>query len=148
MLRPARPILRLLALLLLVQWSLGLTHGGAAVAPSTIICTPDGLRTVQLGDAGVHDAVGHEAPPDDTDADGPSQFAQKNDDDRHQPNHRMAGGCQFCLNPAGGDLPAAPVLPSPRATAYRNPALPAPLPPLPRAPRTYSSRAPPILPQG
>ncbi|UPG71139.1 DUF2946 family protein [Roseomonas gilardii subsp. gilardii] len=61
--RLARPLLRLLAILLLLQWAggmlphllPGISHGvspDGVKGETVMICSPDGMRTIQLGEDG------------------------------------------------------------------------------------------------
>jgi hypothetical protein len=91
--RSARHLLRLLALLLLMQWGgWPLPHlGGMALAGDvTVICSPDGMREVRIG-------------PDGKPID---------------PPHPSTGCCLMCQGPlAGADLLPPPRLPPPRVVA-------------------------------
>lgn len=91
--RSARPLLRLLALLLVLQWGgWPLPHLRTMVPAGefTVICSPEGLHTVQLG----ADGKPAEKPP------------------------MPMGCCLLCQGPlAGTDLVPPPTLPQPRAVA-------------------------------
>ncbi|MFC3123800.1 DUF2946 family protein [Pseudoroseomonas globiformis] len=122
MLRPARPMLRLLALLLLMQWGgWPLPHlgGMAAAGELTVICSPEGLHEVRIGP----DGKPVEPPP------------------------MAMGCCLMCQGPlAGGDLLPPPVLPEPSVVAAPSVAMAEAVrqllfsPP----PNTHRSRAPPF----
>ncbi|WP_419896371.1 DUF2946 family protein [Roseomonas sp. USHLN139] len=97
---PARSLLRLLALLLLLQWGAGLwphlggMAGTAQAAETIVICTPDGFHNLRLGPDG-------QALPEE-----PSGLP------------KAAGCCQLCQAPlTGADLVPGPVLPAPRLVA-------------------------------
>ncbi|WP_159999312.1 DUF2946 family protein [Roseomonas sp. 18066] len=98
--RSARPLLRLLALLLLLQWGAGLwphlggMAGTAQAGEMVIICTPDGFHSLRIGPDGQP-----------LEEDGPSL-------------PKAAGCCQLCQAPlTGADLVPGPVLPAPRLVA-------------------------------
>jgi hypothetical protein len=97
--RSARPLLRLLVLLLMTQWGLGLwPHAGAMPGAATagetiIICSPDGYHALRVG------------------ADG-----QPLEEPDRAP--MSAGCCQLCQAPlTGADLVPGPLLPAPREVA-------------------------------
>ncbi len=119
--RSLRLLLRLLVLLLSVQWGGGaLPHsGGAAVGETTIICSPEGLREVAVA-------------PDGT----PTE------------PHPLAGGCcQMCQGPlAGAALLPPPTLPRPRMVAAPDIAMVEAVRQLSFSPppSTHRSRAPPV----
>ncbi|PWC27661.1 hypothetical protein CR165_16710 [Pseudoroseomonas aestuarii] len=119
--RSARLMLRLLAVLLLAQWSGGLPahlRAMAAMGEAVVICSPDGTYTLHLG------ADGRPA----------------------KPAPATAICCLLCQTPAGGDLAPPPALPTPRNMAAPEVAMAAAV----RAfsfrplPRTQHSRAPPV----
>lgn len=122
--RRARFLLRLLAVLLLVQWGGGLLPHLRAMAAqpgeAVVICTPEGFHTVRLG-------------PDGTPVDAPEPL--------------QGACCLLCQVPAtGADLLRPPVLPEPRLVAAPEVAMAATVrqlafrPP----PRILHSRAPPL----
>ncbi|MBO1079324.1 hypothetical protein [Roseomonas haemaphysalidis] len=120
--RSARPILRLLALLLLVQWggwpSPHASHPAAA-GELTVICSPDGLREVRLG-------------PDGKPA---------------EPSPAPMGCCLTCQGPlAGADLLPPPRLPQPHVVAAPDVAMVEAVRQLSFSPppTTRRSRAPPV----
>jgi hypothetical protein len=121
MLPSARLLLRLLALLLILQPAgLPWPHAGAALAGEAIvICSPDGTRTVLLG------PDGQPLPPEDA----------------------ALACCLLCQGPlAGVALLPAPALPTPAMVAAPDPAMAEAVrrlcfrPP----PATHRSRAPPL----
>jgi hypothetical protein len=120
--RSARLTLRLLALLLLMQWGGGpFPHQGAMalVGEAVVICSPDGLHTVRLG-------------PDGTPV---------------KPSPSTAACCLLFQVPmSGGDLVPLPTLPEPRVVAAPDTAVLAAVRTLSfrPAPRAHQSRAPPI----
>lgn len=118
----ARTMLRLLALLLLMQWGgwpFPHLRGAAAAGELTVICSADGMRTVLLGP----DGKPAEPPPD------------------------TPGCCLLCQAPlAGAALLPTPVLPAPSVVAAPDAAMVEAVrqlsfhPP----PSTHRSRAPPL----